>query len=86
MASRLAHIGQMFTGFAGPVAFTGGAILSALWFPPNQRATATAIGTISGFAGAALCFIIGTCSRKGDFVLQSTEYKYFQIRQMSNGR
>ena len=56
---RLAHLGQMFTGCSGPVAFTGGAIVSTLWFPPDQRATATAIGTIAGFAGAAICFIIG---------------------------
>jgi len=51
------------TGFAGPVALSGGATVSALWFPPNQRATATAIGSIAGFAGASLCYVIGRNTR-----------------------
>jgi len=55
----LAHTGNIMTGFAGPVALSGGATVSALWFPPNQRATATAIGSIAGFAGASLCYVIG---------------------------
>lgn len=46
-------------GLGGPVAFTVGPVLSSLWFPPNQRATATAIAMISGFGGAAGCFVLG---------------------------
>ena len=56
---RCAHIGNAFVGLAGPMAFTIGPIISAVWFPPHQRTTATAIGTIAGFAGAAACFVIG---------------------------
>jgi len=36
-----------------------GPVLSSLWFPPNQRATATAVAMISGFGGAAGCFALG---------------------------
>ena len=49
----------MFIGLAGPVVFTAGPVVSALWFPPRQRATATAIATIMGFAGAAGVFVVG---------------------------
>ena len=57
--SRFATAAHIAIGLSGPVAFTVGPVLSALWFPPNQRATATAIAMISGFAGAAGCFALG---------------------------
>ena len=57
--SRLAHVAQFIIGSAGPVVFTAGPSVSALWFPPEQRTTATAIATIAGFAGSAGCFIFG---------------------------
>ena len=50
---------EFIIGLAGPVVFTAGPTISALWFPPEQRTTATAIATIAGFAGAAVCFIYG---------------------------
>jgi len=56
---RLAHVTQFIIGLAGPVIFTAGPAISALWFPPEQRTTATAISTIAGFAGSAGCFIYG---------------------------
>ena len=57
--SRFATAAHVAIGLSGPVAFTVGPVLSSLWFPPNQRATATAIAMISGFAGAAGCFALG---------------------------
>lgn len=54
-----ANAAHIAIGLAGPVAFTVSPVLSSLWFPPNQRATATAIAMISGFAGAAGCFALG---------------------------
>jgi len=59
LLSRLAHVSQFIIGSAGPVVFTAGPTISALWFPPEQRTTATAIATIAGFAGSAGCFIFG---------------------------
>ena len=56
---RLAHVSQFVIGLAGPVIFTAGPSISAIWFPPEQRTTATAVATIAGFAGAAGCFIYG---------------------------
>ena len=56
---RLANIGHILNGMAGPIMYTAGPVISALWFPPKQRATATAISTVAGFAGNAACFLIG---------------------------
>ena len=56
---RFAHAGHIFNGMAGPVMYTAGPVISALWFPPEQRATATAISTVAGFGGNAVCFLLG---------------------------
>ena len=50
-ATGLAHLGQIFNGFAGPLAMSAGPLLSATWFPPNQRTTATAIQATSNYFG-----------------------------------
>ena len=34
-------------------------MLSATWFPPNQRTTATSIQATSNYAGVALSFVLG---------------------------
>ena len=36
-----------------------GPLLSAVWFPPHQRTTATAIASLSSYVGAGMSFIIG---------------------------
>ena len=66
--SRCAHLGNIFVGLAGPVAFAAGPVLSSVWFPPHQRTTATAIATIAGFAGAAACFVVGKCQLRHNFI------------------
>ena len=52
-------MGHILNGMAAPIMYTTGPVISALWFPPEQRATATAISTVAGFAGNAVCFLIG---------------------------
>ena len=34
-------------------------LVSATWFPPNERTTATAIGTLAGYFGIAIAFAVG---------------------------
>ncbi|CAL1545968.1 unnamed protein product [Lymnaea stagnalis] len=53
------YAGQLLNGVAGTVPMSGPALLSGLWFPPNQRATATAFSTLLGYFGACISFVIG---------------------------
>ncbi|XP_055860116.1 solute carrier family 49 member 4-like isoform X3 [Biomphalaria glabrata] len=58
-ATILIHIGQFLNGLAGPMAMGGIATLSAIWFPPKERFTATAIGVNLCSLGASIAFISG---------------------------
>ena len=53
----LLHAAQILNGIAGPVLIAAPSRLSALWFPPRQRTTVTAIANAS-FVGAALGFFL----------------------------
>jgi hypothetical protein len=53
------HVAQILNGIAGPVLIAAPSRLSAVWFPPGQRATVTAIANSSLF-GAAIAFYLGT--------------------------
>ncbi len=55
----LVHAGQMLNGLAGPIAFGASTVVSATWFPANQRTTATAIGTIFNGFGCAVPSLLG---------------------------
>lgn len=55
----LMHVGQALNGLAGPVAMAGPPAVSAVWFPPDQRTRATAVGSLFGMVGSAVGFIIG---------------------------
>eukprot|EP00042_Codosiga_hollandica_P026034 m.120030 g.120030 ORF g.120030 m.120030 type:complete len:472 (-) comp52074_c0_seq2:819-2234(-) len=59
VATGLIHLGQIFNGLAGPVAMSIPPVLSATWFPPGQRTTATAIMSMSNYIGVALAFVLG---------------------------
>ncbi|ELU05131.1 hypothetical protein CAPTEDRAFT_140636 [Capitella teleta] len=59
LVTWLAHFAHILIGLAGPVCFTAGPAISAAWFPVHQRATATAISIVMGYAGAAGSFIVG---------------------------
>ncbi|ESO83026.1 hypothetical protein LOTGIDRAFT_133974, partial [Lottia gigantea] len=57
---RLIHIGQFLNGLGGPVAMAGSPVISATWFPPEQRTTSTSIGVIIPYIlGLAGSFLIG---------------------------
>lgn len=53
----LLHVAQILNGTAGPVLIAAPSRLSALWFPPHQRTTVTAIANAS-FVGAAVGFFL----------------------------
>ncbi|XP_041056646.1 solute carrier family 49 member 4 isoform X1 [Carcharodon carcharias] len=55
----LIHIGQLLNGFAGPVVINAPPFLSTTWFPPDQRATATAVASLFNYFGAACAFLVG---------------------------
>ena len=55
----LLHAGQFLNGLAGPVAMSTPPVVSSLFFPPNQRATATSIMAVSNYLGVALTFLVG---------------------------
>jgi len=57
-------VGQFFNGLAGPVTQAGPPLLSSIWFPPNERTTATALASLAGSLGVAISFIIGPSSVK----------------------
>ncbi|XP_038078857.1 solute carrier family 49 member 4 homolog [Patiria miniata] len=54
-----ANVGQIFIGIASPVLNGAPTILSAAWFPPHQRTTATAVSTTFIYLGFAVSFLIG---------------------------
>ncbi|XP_069838558.1 solute carrier family 49 member 4 isoform X2 [Dendropsophus ebraccatus] len=56
---RLIHGGQLLNGFAGPTAMNAAPFLSTTWFPPDERATATAIASMLNYFGGACAFLIG---------------------------
>ncbi|KAL3836655.1 hypothetical protein ACJMK2_022077, partial [Sinanodonta woodiana] len=59
MATWLIYVGQTINGIAGIVPFGGPALVAAVWFPLEQRATATAISSFWNYCGVALSFVIG---------------------------
>ncbi|XP_046358742.2 solute carrier family 49 member 4 homolog isoform X1 [Haliotis rufescens] len=58
-ATWLINIAAILNGVAGTVSFAGPSLVSATWFPPHQRATATAVSTVLGYMGISGGFIIG---------------------------
>lgn len=50
---------QILNGFGGVLAQAAGPVISNTWFPPNERARATAIATLTAQLGLALSYIIG---------------------------
>ena len=55
----LIHLGQFISGIGGPIAMAAAPMVSAAWFPPEQRTTATAISSLACYSGTALSFMIG---------------------------
>lgn len=65
--SRLIHTGQFLNDLAAPVAMGAPPLVSSTWFPPNQRATATAIASLTSYVGISISFGVGP------FVLNPSE-------------
>lgn len=59
ISTILICFGQALSGITAPIPLSGGVLLSATWFPSNQRTTSTAIVMAGSFMGVALSFIIG---------------------------
>ena len=53
------HVGAILNGVAEVVTISAPPLLSALWFPANQRTTATAIAAVPSGFGVAATFLIG---------------------------
>uniref|UniRef100_A0A2C9L285 Major facilitator superfamily (MFS) profile domain-containing protein n=1 Tax=Biomphalaria glabrata TaxID=6526 RepID=A0A2C9L285_BIOGL len=58
-ATILIHIGQFLNGVAGPIGSGAMPTLSSIWFPADERITATAIASSISALGSALPFILG---------------------------
>lgn len=46
-------------GMAGPIVMSAPSVISAVWFPPGQRTTATAVTALSSYYGLAFSFVFG---------------------------
>lgn len=53
----LAHIGQILNAIAAPMVYAIPQQLSAIWFPKEQRTTATSIAVVSGYAGSLISYL-----------------------------
>ena len=59
MRTIFINLGQFFCMTTGTVALGAPPLVSATWFPPSERTTATAIGTLVGYFGIAASFAVG---------------------------
>ena len=50
---------MIFNGLASPVALAAPTIVSATWFPPEQRTVATAVTALAQVYGVAIPFAVG---------------------------
>lgn len=55
----MAHLGSILNGIAGVTVMSAPPALSAVWFPPHQRTTATCISQISTQIGLGFSYTIG---------------------------
>ena len=82
------YIGHLVTMLPSFIATGAPPLVSSTWFPPNERTTATAIGTLAGIFGTAMGFFIGpsmmptTFNNSGNSNLNLTdnEIKLIEVR------
>ena len=55
----MCHLCAILNGAAGIIVFSGPSAVSAAWFPPNERTTATAVGIAFNNLGNAASFFLG---------------------------
>uniref|UniRef100_A0A0B7B0U3 Major facilitator superfamily (MFS) profile domain-containing protein n=1 Tax=Arion vulgaris TaxID=1028688 RepID=A0A0B7B0U3_9EUPU len=58
-ATILIHLGQFLNGVGGPISSGATPAVSATWFSPTERVTATALSTSINVFGTAVGFILG---------------------------
>ena len=58
MLFRICHINAILNGVAGIVVFSAPSALSAAWFPPRERTTATGIALVFNNLGNAASFLM----------------------------
>eukprot|EP01116_Phalansterium_solitarium_P018223 TRINITY_DN4755_c0_g2_i1.p1 TRINITY_DN4755_c0_g2~~TRINITY_DN4755_c0_g2_i1.p1 ORF type:complete len:476 (+),score=196.57 TRINITY_DN4755_c0_g2_i1:97-1524(+) len=51
-------IGQILNALVGPISMASCPKLSSIWFPPDERTTATALASLAGNVGSAAGFLI----------------------------
>lgn len=86
-ATWLIHIGQFLIDLAAPVAMGGPPLVSSTWFPPHQRATATAIASLMSYVGISISFGVGPFILNPSEIADppnSTEESLVDIRNISN--
>ena len=87
-SSILVCCGQAIAGLVAPIPLSGGVLLSATWFPSNQRTISTAIIMGSASIGSALSFLVGpflvddvadtvVTSKNGRYVLTAEQEKTY---------
>ena len=54
-----AYICGLVQGIAATIPFSGPPLVAAVWFPPEERPVATAIGSFFNYLGVSLSFIVG---------------------------
>ena len=59
ISTVLICIGQTLGCITAPIPLSGGVLLSATWFPSNERTTSTALVMSASFTGGALSFVLG---------------------------
>ena len=76
ISSRLANFGQACIGITGPMVTIGCSAVSATWFPPDQRTTAT--GFILGImtVGGGIPLILG------DTVIINTTHNVIRLKSL----
>lgn len=65
MRTIFINLGQFLCMATGTVALGAPPLVSATWFPPSERTTATAIGTLVGYCGIASAFAVGPAMVSG---------------------
>ena len=65
----LAHIAQILNSLSGPILLTVPPLVSAQWFPPQSRATATSLGFMANYFGTAISYTIALIVNKTEQIL-----------------
>ncbi len=55
----LAHLGSILNGIAGVTVMSAPPAISAAWFPPSQRTTATSVNQMGNVLGASVAAVLG---------------------------